>query len=121
MRLAIKRVYDAPHSEDGTRILVDRLWPRGVSRESGRIDHWLKDLSPSNALRTQYHGATAGDDAAWAAFQTDYAAELARPEAAEALTQLRALIAAGPVTLLFAARDPDRNNAEALRLWLEAN
>lgn len=109
--LFLKRAYEAPSPEDGKRILVDRLWPRGITKADARIDLWLKSLSPSDALRKAVHaGATD-----WAGFLAAYASELKAPSAAEAVAQLRAEIAAGPVTLIYAAKDEDRNNAVALR------
>jgi len=113
--LALKRVYEPPDAADGTRILVDRLWPRGIARDKARIDLWLKDIAPSDALRKRFHGKP--DD--WDAFCAAYFAELedaaARVSAKDLLDHLRK----GPVTLLYAARDEHRNNAVALRAWLE--
>ena len=118
----VKRVYDPPADDDGLRVLVDRLWPRGVSRESGRIDRWLKAVAPSNALRMAVHGDPAypGSDQGWAGFVAAYGAELAAGEAHDAALELIDLARAGPVTLLYAAKSPERNNAEALRDWLAA-
>ena len=113
--VAIRRVYDPPSPEDGTRILVDRLWPRGVSKAAGRIDLWLKDLSPSDTLRRRVHG----DELDWEGFVAAYAEELRHPAAQAAVAELRAALAAGPVTLLYAARDEARNNATALMKILE--
>jgi uncharacterized protein YeaO (DUF488 family) len=106
----LRRVYDPPAPEDGLRVLVDRLWPRGVSRASRRVDLWLKDLAPSDALRRRFRGKP--ED--WEAFCAAYAEELTAPAADAALAMLRAAMASGPVTLLFAARDAERNNAVAL-------
>ena len=114
--IALKRVYEPASSEDGIRILVDRLWPRGISREKARIDLWLKDIAPSNELRRRFHG----DPDAWQAFRMAYFAELAREPASQAAQTLLAHLGRGPVTLLFAARDEVHNNAVALREWLEA-
>lgn len=111
-----KRVYDAADATDGTRILVDRLWPRGLTRDKARIDLWLKDLAPSDALRKRFHGHP--ED--WGAFRAAYAAELKQPAAQEAVAELRRHMRAGPVTLLYAARDEAHNNAIALLLWLKA-
>ena len=120
--IAVKRIYGPPAPGDGTRILVDRLWPRGISKDKAAIDHWLKALAPSDALRKRFHGETAGSDEAWDAFREAYAAELAAPDEAmrEALATLDAARGRGPVTLLYAAKDEDRNNAIALREWLAA-
>lgn len=110
----IKRVYAAAEAEDGTRVLVDRLWPRGIAKDKARIHCWLRDLSPSDALRKRFHA----QPGKWAAFRAAYARELEAPEAQPAVQQLRALLREGPVTLLYAARDEERNNAVALRDWL---
>lgn len=115
--LRIRRAYDPPTPADGCRVLVDRLWPRGLKREAADIDHWLRDLAPSNALR-QWFGH---DPARWDEFRRRYADELQSPAVAPALAELRGLIAAHPVlTLVYGARDTTHNNAEALRLWLQA-
>lgn len=120
LTIAVKRIHEAPAAADGARFLVDRLWPRGVSKERAALTGWLRALSPSDALRRTYHGATAGSDDAWNAFRRDYFAELdaGGAEVAAALATLDAARAAGPVTLLFAASDGARNNAVALREWL---
>ena len=111
----LKRVYDPAGADDGFRVLVDRLWPRGIAKEKARIDLWLKDISPSDALRRRVHG----DPGMWDAFVIDYAAELAAEPARSAVMQLREHLARGAVTLLYAARDTERNNAVALKAWLE--
>jgi len=113
--LRIKRIYQAPEPTDGARILVDRLWPRGVSKASAGIDLWLKDLSPSDALRKRFHGHP--DD--WEEFRSAYAEELKGEAAQAAVATLREQMAKGPVTLLYAAKDEVRNNAAALKAWLE--
>lgn len=112
-QLSTKRVYDPPAPEDGTRILVDRLWPRAVSKD--RIGLWLKDIAPSDALRREFHG----NPDRWEEFRAAYSAELGGAAAEAALAVLGTKMEAGPVTLLYAAKDEERNNAEALRLWLE--
>lgn len=112
-QLTVKRVYDPPAPGDGTRILVDRLWPRGVSKD--RIDLWLRDLAPSDALRHEFHG----NPDRWDEFCAAYATELGSPPTQAALTTLDAERRKGPVVLLYAAKDEHRNNAEALRLWLD--
>jgi len=111
--LAVKRVYEAPAAGDGTRILVDRLWPRGIAK--ARIDLWLKDIAPSDALRKRFHGKS--DD--WDAFRTAYFAELEDEAALAATEELLHCLRDGPVTLLYAARDERQNNAVALKAWLE--
>jgi uncharacterized protein YeaO (DUF488 family) len=111
----LKRVYDPPEPDAGTRVLVDRLWPRGLSKEKARIDLWLKDNAPSDALRKRFHGKT--DD--WAAFQAAYREELLDEKALTVAEILYERLRAGPVSLLYAARDERHNNALALKLWLE--
>lgn len=113
--LALKRVYETPGAGDGTRILVDRLWPRGIARDKARIDLWLKDVAPSHALRKRFHGKPVD----WDAFRAAYAAELEGAAAQAAAKDLFDCLRKGPVTLLYAARDERRNNAVALRAWLE--
>ncbi|MFN3523146.1 MAG: DUF488 domain-containing protein [Phenylobacterium sp.] len=116
----IKRVYEPPADEDGLRVLVDRLWPRGVSRESGRIERWAKAAAPSDELRRRVHADPAYPDApaSWEAFVRAYAAELEGGEARAAAEELVDLARAGPLTLLYAARSEVRNNAAALRDWM---
>ena len=113
--LALKRIYEPPDASDGTRILVDRLWPRGIARDKARIDLWLKEVAPSDALRKRFHGKP--DD--WDAFCAAYFAELENPPAEAAAKDLLDRLRKGPFTLLYAARDQRRNNAVALRAWLE--
>ena len=111
----VKRVYEPPAADDGTRVLVDRLWPRGIARDKARIDLWLKEIAPSDALRKRFHGKTEN----WEAFRIAYFAELeGAAEQAAARTVLE-LARNGPVTLLYAARDQQHNNAVALSAWLE--
>jgi uncharacterized protein YeaO (DUF488 family) len=113
--LRIKRVYQPPDPEDGVRVLVDRLWPRGLSREKAQIDLWLKEIAPSDSLRQRFHGNPAG----WEDFKTAYYAELQQPPVQSAVGDLVERLRREPVTLLFAARDETRNNAVALKEWLE--
>ena len=108
----IKRVYAPPEPADGTRILVDRLWPRGISRERAAIDLWLKVIAPSDALRKRFH-AKPGN---WREFCDAYHAEL---ESNAATQDLIGRLKSGPVTLLYAARNEHQNNALALKAWLE--
>ena len=105
----LKRAYERASPADGIRILVDRLWPRGLSRADAAIDRWAKDLSPSTALRKWF----GHDPARWEAFRKRYAAEL-RDQSGQ-LGELRALALAGPITLVFSARDEAHNDAVALR------
>ena len=104
-----KRVYDEPSSGDGVRILVDRLWPRGLSKKDAAISHWLRDLAPSDALRQWF----AHEPARWPSFRQRYAVELANQR--EAVQRLRDLARRRAVTLLYAAHDDAHNNAVALR------
>lgn len=119
--IAVKRIHEPAGPGDGMRFLVDRLWPRGVSKGKAALAAWLKPLSPSDGLRKRYHGETAASDEAWDAFRLDYFAELdaGGDEAKAALFTLDAAAEAGPVTLLYAAKSEERNNAVALREWLE--
>ena len=112
----LKRVYAAPDAGDGLRILVDRLWPRGMAREKAHIDLWLKEVAPSEALRRQFH--LHPDH--WPAFKAAYGEELARAPALPLAELIIEKLAAGPVTLVYAARDEQHNNAVALRDWLAA-
>ena len=114
-RVMIKRVYEPAAKDDGQRVLVDRLWPRGISREKAHIDLWLKDVSPSDALRKEFHG----HPDKWDEFVAAYALELAQEPAAGAANELRSLTRKGRVTLLYAAKDEKHNNAVALKQWLE--
>ena len=109
MTVHVRRVHDDPAPEDGFRVLVDRLWPRGVAKERARLDLWLKDVAPSTELRTWFHA----EPDRFEEFAARYRAELA---ANPALDQLRDLVAEHPVvTLLYAARAPrDRNHAAVL-------
>jgi uncharacterized protein YeaO (DUF488 family) len=111
---AIKRVYDPPAESDGMRILVDRLWPRGLTKEKAKVDLWLKDISPSNELRKEFHGQE--DD--WEEFRKAYFAELKSDTAQAAAKVLFEHLRAGHVTLLYGARDEQHNNAVALLAWI---
>jgi uncharacterized protein YeaO (DUF488 family) len=114
MSVRIRRVYDPPEEADGLRVLVDRLWPRGLKKESARIDLWFRELAPSTPLRKWF----GHEPAKWVEFQRRYFAELdaRKPETIETLlTHARS----GTVTLLFAARELEHNNAVALQRYLE--
>lgn len=115
--LRIKRIYQAPAEDDGLRVLVDRLWPRGLTKAKADVDLWLKDIAPSDALRRMVHG----DPSKWETFVAAYRRELAQEPARTAAAGLREHIRRGAVTLLYAARNESRNNAVALKEWLEAN
>lgn len=111
LHIAIKRAYDEPTQEDGTRILVDRLWPRGLSKEQAHIDAWLKEIAPSDELRKWF----AHDPEKFAEFRSRYKAELVSGEGIDALGRLYELARQGPITLLYAAHDTEHNNAVVLR------
>ena len=111
--IALKRAYEAPSRRDGYRILVERLWPRGLSKDKAKIDHWLKGISPSPDLRKWY----GHDPKKWPEFQKRYRKEL--DQNADALEELRALCAQGPVTFVYAAKDEARNSARVLKAYLE--
>lgn len=112
-RIALRRAYDPPEESDGMRVLVDRLWPRGLARAGAKIDLWLKEIAPSDELRRAF----GHDPARWDGFCVSYRRELAKnPETVERLAEL---CRAGTVTLLFAAHDTDHNNAVVLRDMLE--
>jgi uncharacterized protein YeaO (DUF488 family) len=105
----LKRAYEDPASEDGTRVLVDRLWPRGLSKADAAIDHWARDLAPSTELRKWF----GHDPARWDEFRRRYSEEIrSQPEA---FTHLCELARTGPVTLVYAARDQTHNDAVVLR------
>ena len=106
----VRRVYDAPSEADGARVLVDRVWPRGLRKDSARLDDWAKDVAPSTELRIWY----GHDPAKFGEFRTRYAAELAAPGPREALARLRAMAADGPLTLLTATRETDLSQAAVL-------
>ncbi|MGW7101067.1 DUF488 domain-containing protein [Streptomyces sp. NPDC054838] len=111
--IRVRRVYDPPEpgpDGDGVRVLVDRLWPRGLAKARAAVDEWPKAVTPSAELRTWFHGG--GGPAR--EFRARYEAELAAPEAVAELDRLRALAAAGPVTLLTAVRDPGDSHAAVL-------
>lgn len=110
MDVRTKRIYLAAAADDGCRMLVDRLWPRGIARAEAGIDLWLRDIAPSNELRRWF----AHEAPKWDEFRRRYRSELAAPAAAAALQTLRGKVAAGRVTLLFAASDSAHNNAVAL-------
>lgn len=110
--IQVKRVYEPPSAEDGVRILVDRLWPRGLSKARASIDLWVKEVAPSATLRRWFNH----DPNKWPEFRRRYAAELDAKRAVVAA--LIGAVRRGRVTLLFGARDPDHNNAKALQTYL---
>ena len=107
--VGIKRIYDPPSPEDGKRILVDRLWPRGVKKEDARIDEWLKEIAPSDELRRWF----SHDPSRWEEFKRRYMKELEKKQ--DMVNRLRAEAKRVRVTLLFAARDTEFNNAVIVR------
>jgi uncharacterized protein YeaO (DUF488 family) len=113
MAIDLKRAYDPPAKSDGRRILVDRVWPRGIAKEDLQIDAWLKDLAPSTELRKWF----GHDPTKWDEFRKRYAREL--EQHADALEELVEKARAGHVTLVFSAKDTERNNAAALKEHLE--
>lgn len=113
MRPRLKRAHDAPEASDGTRILVDGLWPRGLSREKAALDLWLKEVAPSADLRRWY----GHDPGRWDEFRRRYFAEL--DGNAEAVERLRAEIRRGRTTLVYATKDGDHSNARALLDYLQ--
>jgi uncharacterized protein YeaO (DUF488 family) len=113
--IRLKRVYEPPSAEDGTRVLVDRLWPRGLNREKARVDVWARELAPSAELRRWF----AHDPERFPEFRRRYRAELRKQ--GDALESLAALARRRRVTLLFAAREQQRNNAAVLAELLESS
>jgi uncharacterized protein YeaO (DUF488 family) len=111
----VKRIYEPAAADDGFRVLVDRLWPRGIAKAKARIDEWLKDVAPSDALRHRFHD----HPAKWDEFVAAYGRELEQEPAKSAAASLRDKGRREPVTLLYAARDESHNNAIALKDWLE--
>ena len=109
--VVIKGVREDPSPDDGRRVLVDRLWPRGVSRERAALDEWAKNATPSTALRRAFHSG----DLDWEQFVPAYRAELEEPAAREAVEGLRAEALSGRVTLLIAGHDHVRTHARVLR------
>ncbi|MCF8706686.1 DUF488 domain-containing protein [Sphingobium sp. TKS] len=110
--IRIKRIYEPAHKDDGARVLVDRLWPRGVDKERAALTLWLKEIAPSPELRKWF----GHDPARWSEFSRRYRDELAQNDSAVA--RLAPLSANGPVTLLYAARDTEHNHARVLADYL---
>lgn len=113
MRVLVKRVYEPREKRDGSRVLVDRIWPRGLSQRTAGIDYWLKEIAPSTRLRKWF----AHDPRKWPEFKKRYYRELKKNP--ESVRWLRKLARNGTVTLLFAAKDVDFNNAMALKQYLK--
>ncbi len=111
-----KRVYEAKSEDDGKRILVDRLWPRGLKKESAQIDYWAKSVTPSTQLRKWF----AHDPGRFEMFSSQYEEELENnEEAGSFIENLRAALQEGPVTFLYAAKDKECNHANVLKAWAE--
>ena len=116
MGVRVRRVYDPAEPEDGARVLVDRLWPRGLAKDAARVDEWPKALTPSTELRRWYHAG----EGSYGEFAERYEAELAADEAAEALDGVRSLLRKGDVTLLTASKTPQESHATVLARLLQA-
>lgn len=115
-RIALKRVYDEASDSDGFRVLVDRLWPRGLTKAAAHIDLWLRELAPSNELRKWFHAHPEH----WKEFRQKYLVELHAPAAEKALTQLYEILdRERAITLLFASKQTDQNNATVLKEFVE--
>lgn len=112
--MKVKRVYLPPEKTDGIRILVDRLWPRGLTKEKAAVDVWLKDIAPSTELRKWF----AHDPAKWKEFKKRYHSELKNNK--EQVAVLKEQLKRGPVTLLYGARDEEHNEAIVLKEWMKA-
>jgi len=112
-RIMVKRVYEPPAAADGQRILVDRVWPRGMTKEAAHVAAWMRDVAPSSELRRWF----GHDPARWDEFRRRYQDELA--QAPQALAPLLAAARAGPLTLVYSARDEQHNQAVALKEFLE--
>jgi uncharacterized protein YeaO (DUF488 family) len=110
VHIQIRRIYDPPAASDGTRVLVDRLWPRGVSKERAHLDEWCKEIAPSTTLRQWYRH----DPERFAEFVERYRNELVDPHHAPALSHLRELASSGTLTLLTATKEPDISEAQVL-------
>ena len=113
MTIKIKRVYELHAEADGTRVLVDRLWPRGLTKAKARVDLWLKDIAPSTELRKWF----GHDPAKWAEFKNRYHAELKEND--EPVALLKSAIKKGTVTLVYGAKDEEHNEAVVLRYYLD--
>jgi uncharacterized protein YeaO (DUF488 family) len=113
MVLNVKRIYDKPEKADGFRILVDRLWPRGLSKQKARVDEWLKDIAPSDDLRKWF----SHDLKKWETFKKCYFEELENKS--DIIQAIIKKVEEGPVTLLYAAKEEKLNNAVALKEYLK--
>ncbi len=113
--IKLKRAYETAEADDGCRVLVDRLWPRGLTKDDAHIDLWLKEIAPSQDLRKWFNH----DASRWKEFQQRYFGEI--EEHPEALAQLLTEVRKGRVTLVYGAKDQEHNNAVALKQFVEAN
>lgn len=116
LKIAVKRIYDAPSPDDSFRILVDRIWPRGVSKQEAALDLWLKEIAPTTELRQWFHHQAVSEEV-WRIFQQRYHDELQRN--GEAVQVLQRHCAEYPVTLLYSARDTAHNHAQFLKSYIE--
>jgi uncharacterized protein YeaO (DUF488 family) len=112
MKINLKRAYVPAEPSDGTRILIDRLWPRGLSKEKAKIDLWLKEIAPTTELRKWFDH----DPAKWNEFRERYKAELKANK--EAVSELKKALQDGPTTLIYSAHDEDHNDAVVLQEYL---
>ncbi len=115
MSIKVKRVYDKAERADGVRILVDRLWPRGLKKEEAALDEWVRDIAPSDKLRTWF----GHKPDRWDEFQRRYTKELSAPGNRVLVARLRKIVGIATVTLLYAAKDEEHNNAVALAAFLK--
>jgi len=113
MRLRLKRAYDDPSRDDGNRVLVDRVWPRGVRKEGAKLDGWMKEIAPTDELRKSF----GHDPDRWEEFKRRYSRELDASD--EAVDRLLAMARKKTLTLVYGARDEEHNNAVALKEYLE--
>jgi uncharacterized protein YeaO (DUF488 family) len=113
VEIRVKRIYEEPQAQDGMRVLVDRLWPRGLKKGDAALDAWIKDIAPSNELRKWYQH----EKAKWPEFKKRYFKELATQ--AESVERLKQMVASGKVTLLYSSKEGKFNNAVALKEFLE--
>ena len=113
MKVLIKRVYETPNGSDGKRVLVDRLWPRGLTKEKAKIDLWLKDIAPSNELRKWF----GHDPLKWEEFKRRYTKEIKNNQ--KDFEELESVVKKGKVTILYSAKDEDHNNAVVVKELLE--
>jgi len=114
--IVIKRAYEPPSRADGARILVDRLWPRGIKKQELLIEKWVRELGPSNELRKSF----GHDPARWQEFRKRYLAELKRPKAAALIAQLADVARRGRLTLIYSAKDEEHNQAVVLKELLDS-